>query len=59
MALQYRWILVLYHAMEEMDRVPGDMWYDSLEECKEAAEALAFDYCCGYDFEFQSRPAPE
>ena len=57
MALQHRWVLVLYHGcMEEMGRYEDDIWYNSLEECKQAAEAYNFDYCCGYYFEFESRP---
>ena len=55
---QYRWILVMQHAMEELFRTVDDKWYDTLQECKQAAEALEFEFCCGYNFEFESRPAP-
>lgn len=54
--MQYRWILVLYHAGEEMDRIPSSEWYNSLEECKQAAKQFEFDYCCGYDFKFERQP---
>ena len=58
MGVQYRWVLVLYnHHMEEIDRVQEDVWYDNLEECEKAAEALTFYYCGGYSLEFESRPA--
>jgi len=59
MVTQYRWVLVYYHAMKECGREYGDIWYDSKEECQQAAEALSFDYCCGYDFEYETREKTE
>lgn len=53
--MQYRWILVLYHAGEEVDRVPSATWYNSREECEQAAADFDFDYCCGYGFEYESQ----
>jgi len=50
---QYRWILIFYHAGKEMSRTPGSVWYDSLQDCKKAAEEYDFDYCCGFSFEFE------
>ena len=54
---QYRWILIFYHAGVEDFRVPGNQWFDSLEECKQVAQDLDFDYCCSYTcvFEYESR----
>lgn len=58
-AKQYRWWLVMYHAGEEIYRHPADRWYDDLTECKKAAENLDFDFCCGYSFEIEERPAQQ
>ena len=52
---EYRWILIFIHAAEECDRVYDDVWYSSLEECQQAAEAFDFDFCCGYSFEYERR----
>ena len=53
--LEYRWILIFYHAGAEDYRAIGGQWFDNLEECKRFAEDLEFDYCCGYSFEYESR----
>ena len=55
----YRWILIFYHAGEEHSRIVDDTWYDSSEKCQQAADALDFDLCCGYDFEYECRVKPE
>ena len=52
---QYRWWLILYHCQTEVHRSPGDRWFASLVECKKDAEQQDFDYCCGYNFEFEER----
>lgn len=57
--VQYRWVLIHYHAGSESDRAYGDIWYDSKEECQQAADSLDFDYCCGFSFEFESRHKPQ
>ena len=54
-ALEYRWILIYYHDGDEQFRDIGSKWFDSLAECKKVAEALDFDFCCTYAFEFESR----
>ena len=54
--LQYRWVLILYHAGKEHSRRYGEVWFDDLDDCKEAAESMDFDFCCGYHFEYESRP---
>ncbi len=58
-ALQYRWVIIFYHAGKEDGRSYGDVWYNSLEECKKVAEDLDFDFCCGYSFEYESRTKNE
>ena len=54
--LQYRWVIVLYHAGEEESRMKGETWFDSKEECLQEAESLDFDYCCGCVFTYEVRP---
>ena len=54
-ALEYRWILIYYHAGAEQFRDIGLKWFDSLEHCKKVAEDLDFDFCCSYAFEYESR----
>ena len=56
--LQFRWIIIYYHAMEECGKSIGETWYDSLDECKEAAKALDLDYCCGFLHPIESRVKP-
>ena len=55
---QYRYIIIFFHAGQEHDRSYGDVWYNTLEECKQVAEALDFDFCCGYTIEYESRTTP-
>ncbi len=55
MGIQYRWCLIYYHCTEEMCRTVDTVWYDCLETCKQAAEDLDFDFCCGYAFEYEER----
>ncbi len=55
MGVQYRWCLIYYHCGEEEYRTVDTVWYDSMEECKAAADDLDFDFCCGYAFEFEER----
>ena len=55
MTKEYRWWLVLYHCGSEQHRYPADRWFSSLEECKKDAEQHDFDYCCGYNFEYEER----
>ena len=92
---QFRWVLVLYHAAEEIGRYTYPVWFDTMDSCKadaksrytspswfgtlnackadaissytspdwfgtmDACKADAkdynFDYCCGFDFLFESR----
>jgi len=52
---QYRWVLIFLHAGGELCRTTSSDWYETLQDCKKAAEALDFDYCCGFSFEYQGR----
>lgn len=55
---QFRWVIIFYHANAEIDRTYGDIWYDTLQECENAASELDFSYCCGFSFEFEKRVKP-
>jgi hypothetical protein len=54
--VQFRWCLVFYHAMTEMSRHYSEKWFASMEECRLNAESTDVgDYCCGFEFLFESR----
>ena len=55
---QYSWILIYYHEAKAVDRVPANKWFDTLEECEADADKQDFDFCCGFQFEFEERIKP-
>ena len=54
--VEYRWVIVCFHAGVECNRIEGDKWFESKEECQKDAESQDFDYCCGYEITCETRP---